>query len=420
MNTQQYDTYINVADWLAERDLPVAITLTETLEPSGGPESIIFPPTYARKGGDHPYAISTLRSDLPPEQAEAAGVIANLCDLDSVGSQANRMEPAFAQPPLNSLVPQILIKAGELAVNLLQLGHRIADGAVRFSALGQKVTEAMSALVRKRSAAELARLAPTSLVFGFWNSREKDDPKLAIKFPRILSSTIRATNVAVLKRSAQFNPAFDPTQLGLTDEPGAPAAEQDEKDPLSQLGLRAAPAVDTHGGVRVFGDIVRKTEINLVVIRSLAATGDSGSDAEATLRPDSHQAQRATAGGDSGLNTEATLKLRRYLLGLSLVAGRVQSAYNLRQGCLLVAKPGAKLQAQLVFPDGRREPFTWDVAAAYEFAKQAAKDFGVFAEKPTPQEHNLNPDEVKKALKEKAEDKEQKKSAKKAAKSASA
>jgi len=397
MNTQQqYDAYIKVADWLAERDLPVAITLSETLEPSGGPESIIFPPTYARKGGDHPYAISSLRTDLSPQAAQAAGVIANLCDLDSVGSQANRMEPAFACPPLNSLVPQIFIKAGDLAVNLLQVGHRIADGAVRFSALAEEATKAMSALAHQRSAAELARLAPTSLVFGFWNSREKDDPKLSIKFPRILSSIIRATNVAVLKRSAQFNPAFNPTQLGFTDEAAAPAAEQDEKDPLSQLGLRAAPAVDTHGGVRVFGDIVRKTEINLVVVRSLAVTGDKG------------------------LDEEATLKLRRYLLGLSLVAGRVQTAYNLRQGCLLVAKADCPAEARLVYPDGRREPFAWDFAAAREFATQAAKDFGVFAEKPTPKEHDLDPEKVKEALKAKAEDKEQKKRAKKAAKSAPA
>lgn len=397
MNPKQYDNHIRVADWLAERDLPVAITLTETLEPVGGPESIIFPPTYARKGGDHPYAISVLRSDLPPEQAQAAGAIANICDLDSVGSQANRMEPAFAQPPLNSLVPQILIKAGDLTVNLLQIGHRIADGAVRFSALAEEATKAMSALAHQRSAAELARLAPTSLIFGFWNSRETDDPKLAIKFPRILSSTIRATNVAVLKRSAQFNPAFDPTQIGLTDEPAGRAAEsQDEKDPLSQLGLRAAPAVDTHGGVRVFGDIVRKTEINLVVARSLAVTKDGG------------------------LDEEETLKLRRYLLGLSLVAGRVQSAYNLRQGCLLVAKPNVQVQAHLVFPDGRRESFTWDFNAAYEFAKQAAKEFGVFAEKPSPKEHALQPEKVKEALKAKAEEKEGKKRAGRAAKTASA
>lgn len=397
MNTRQYDDYIEPADWLVERDLPVAITLTETLEPAAGPESIIFPPTYARKGGDHPYAISALRPDLSPEQAEAAGAIANICDLDNVGSQANRMEPAFAQPPLNSLVPQILIKAGEVAVSLLQIGHRVADGAVRFSALGEQATKAMSALAHKRSAAELARLAPTSLVFGFWNSREKDDPKLAIKFPRLLSSTIRATNVAVLRRSAQFNPAFDPTQVGLTDEPAGSASEsQDQKDPLSQLGLRAAPAVDTHGGVRVFGDIVRKTEINLVVVRSLAVTGDKG------------------------LDEQATLKLRRYLLGLSLVAGRVQSAYNLRQGCLLVVKPDAQPQAQLVFPNGRREPFTWDFTSAHEFAKQAALEFGAFVEKPLPKEHVLKPERVKETLKAKAEDKEQRKRAKKAAKAASA
>ena len=73
------------------------------------------------------------------------------------------------------------------------------------------------------------------------------------KFGRILSSTIRATNVVRVKRSAQFNPAFDPSQIGFADELPEEADESqsseesadraaDSKDPLSRLGLRAAPA----------------------------------------------------------------------------------------------------------------------------------------------------------------------------------
>ena len=80
MNTKQYDSYIAVADWLQQRDQPVSITLTEILEPSGGPGTVIFPPTYARRGGDHPYAISVFRSDLAAEAAAAQGLEANICD----------------------------------------------------------------------------------------------------------------------------------------------------------------------------------------------------------------------------------------------------------------------------------------------------------------------------------------------------
>src|SRR3989442_1369911 len=101
MKTDQYDDLIKSTDWLAERDQPVAITITELLEPVSGPDSIVFPPTYAfkdeaqKKRGDHPYAISVFRSDISPEDAATKGQVANLCDLDSVGAQGNRMEPEF-------------------------------------------------------------------------------------------------------------------------------------------------------------------------------------------------------------------------------------------------------------------------------------------------------------------------------------
>jgi hypothetical protein len=52
MRTEQYDSYIAITDWLQQRDQPVAITLTELLEPAGGSEAIIFPPTYAFREED--------------------------------------------------------------------------------------------------------------------------------------------------------------------------------------------------------------------------------------------------------------------------------------------------------------------------------------------------------------------------------
>jgi CRISPR-associated protein Csb1 len=387
MKTNQHDTYIAVADWLAQRDQPVAITLTETLEPASGRGTVIFPPTYARTRGDHPYALSVLRADLAPEAAAAQGLEANLCDLDSVGSQANRMEPAFAEPPLNSLLPQRVIKANSTRVNLLEIGHRVADGAVRFSALADAATRAMAALATEHDASALARLAPTSLIFGFWDSRDS-----MLRIPRLLNSTIRASNVALLKRSAQFNPAFDPASLDVAQAPGSESPSgQDEKDPLSQEGLRAAPAVDTHGGVRVFGQIVRRTEINLVALRSIAVTKGGKIDAAETL------------------------KLRRYLLGLSLVAGRVQNAYSLRQGCLLVPAAETAPAAQVVFPSGQRQSFAWDFGPSFEFAQAAAKEFGVWSKDPVAEEFAFEPGKVKAALTARTDEKAAKKARKKPA-----
>lgn len=393
MNSEQYDAFLRTADWLAERDLPVALTLIETLEPSLGPDAVVFPPTYARRGGDNPYAITHIRSDLPAEDAARNGVEANICDLDSVGSQANRMEPIFKEAPLSSLVPQVFIKAGDKAgdprVSLFDAGHRIADGAVRFTdQFKEKIAPAIEDLARRADASALAKIAPTSLIFGFWDSRNQE---YQYKHPRLLTSTIRAANVAPLKRSAQYNPTFDPAVLAksgnlgvdaaeLTEEAAEPEkkAEADKKNPLSQQGLLAAPAVDTHGGVRVFGRIVRRTEINLVALRALAVTSEGK------------------------VNEEESLRLRRYLLGLALVAARAQAAYNLRQGCLLVGAESAPPDARLVFPSGRKEAFAWDFRAALEFAQSAAREFGAYSEPPAAQEFGFQYEKVTEAIKGKA------------------
>jgi len=352
----RYDKHIKSVDWLAEADLPAAITLTEILESSEGKEALIFPPTFAVKGAPHPYQLDKLDDKLTPQEAEKAGLEANNCLIDSVGSQANRMESVFKQPPLSELVPQITVRLNDgVEVNLLDIGHRIADGAVRFSELRGEVTAAIEALRDSANAEPLARLSPTSLIFGFWDSRPNTT---MYKFGRMLSSTIRATNVAVVKRSAQFNPAFDPALLGLADElpEGETEAQDssgkaaDRKDPLSQLGLRAAPAVDTHGGVRVFGQTFRRTQISLVRLRALAVTKDGEID------------------------EAETLKLRRYILGLALVAARAQTNYDLREGCLLRC---VQTQAQLIYSNNESEPFEWEHGDVYAYAKETAREFGV-------------------------------------------
>jgi CRISPR-associated protein Csb1 len=354
---EQFDDYIKSVDWLTDADSPVAITLEEILEPAEGRDTVIFPPTFAvSKGAAHPYQIDVLDKTLTAQQAAKAGLEANHCQIDGVGSQANRMEAKFKDSPLAALVPQITIKLNDdTKANLLDVGHRVADGAVRFSGLRDDVTTAIKTLRDQANALPLAKLAPTSLLFGFWDSRPDTT---MYKFGRMLSSTIHATNVEIVKRSAQYNPTFDPTALGLAEElPDGDTDPQensgkaaDGKDPLSKLGLRAAPAVNTHGGVRVYGQIVRRTLINLVRLRALAITNDGQID------------------------KTATLKLRRYLLGLALVAARAQTSYDLREGCLLRRQ---KAQAQWVYTSHDSEPFSFDVKSLLAFAQAAAEAFGV-------------------------------------------
>jgi hypothetical protein len=174
------------------------------------------------------------------------------------------------------------------------------------------------------------------------------------------------------------------------------SVEAKQKHPLAKLGLRSVPAVDTHGGVRVFGKITRQTEINLVALRAVAVVIDGK------------------------LDEDETLKLRRYLLSLSFVAGRFQSPYNLRQGCLLVPVTGPAPVAQVVLPSGQRQPFTWEFGPSFEFAQAAAKDFGVWSKDPVAQEFAFQPEKVKAARKAMADEKAAKKAAKEAKKKSAA
>lgn len=214
--------------WLDDETGPAALVLAEQLQPVTQRESVIFPPTYAPEqpssSRKSEYVIDALRDGR------------NLCQIDSVGSQANRMEPIFKTEPYKGLVPQVTVEVAEnKTINLLDAGHRAADAIVRFSNLNVKLSAAFGAWLQG-DASKLAEIAPTSLVFGVWDSRDSQ-----AKAPRIVSSIIRAYDVELVTRSAQYVPAVDYTEI-LGEE----ASLSDKQK--SEHGLAHAPATHALGG----------------------------------------------------------------------------------------------------------------------------------------------------------------------------
>src|SRR6516162_6117903 len=108
--------------WLAD-DGPAAMVIREYLMPVEGKDGVLFPATFAA-GDGFPGGYNI---DGDPNGT-------NVCLIDTVGSQANRIEPIFAEDKYKHLVPQIVVTAGEKEVNLLEAGHRAADAIVRCSA----------------------------------------------------------------------------------------------------------------------------------------------------------------------------------------------------------------------------------------------------------------------------------------------
>src|SRR5665213_4363763 len=185
--------------WATDSGSAVALHLKQKLVPVEAIESdegIVFPPTYADIG----YNIDTLSDGT------------KVATIDSVGSQANRMEPIFkaAKPgepenPLSKLVPQIDIAYGnEKAVSILEAGHRLGDAVIRSSDLKDDAQKAFKLYLDTGDASALAKLAPTSLVFGVWDSRDTQ-----AKLPRLVQSVIRAWDVDKLTRSAVYTASLD-------------------------------------------------------------------------------------------------------------------------------------------------------------------------------------------------------------------
>jgi CRISPR-associated protein Csb1 len=290
-----------------------------------GPESPLFPPTFAppedRKDEKPGYVV-----DEFPEGSIAL--------IDSVGSQANRMEPMFLREPYSELVPQVRVRVGERQLHLLELGHRAADAVVRFSDAWEKFENAFALYRDRGDATSLAKLAPTSIVFGCWDSRGTQ-----VKLPRLVESVIRAHKVKRLTRSAQYI-------RSLTTEEIEELAGLADSDWLSKNGIQDAPAGRGPGGVVAEGGVVREALLNLVALRALEGSGQ-----------------------------EATEALQRYILGLALVAFTAPMELYLRQGCLLVGAGPARLEA--VSRDGSRSPFTAGAEEVVSFASASAQAFGV-------------------------------------------
>jgi CRISPR-associated protein Csb1 len=263
-----------------------------------------------------------------------------IATVDSVQSQANRIEPLF-KTELAELVPQIRIKGKKRTVNLLDLPHRIADATIAFSSVEEKVKEVLEAFYRG-DALPLAKFAPTSLIFGAWDSRGN----AAIKIRRIITSMIKAEDVTINYESAQFDSAA--ADLYQDEEGEIPAEEGQEKAKLSSFGLADAPSCWQRSGVYVNGDIYQFTSLNLNLIRTYRTSNPTGTEL-----------------------------LQAYVLGLALAAFLRPQTFDLRAGCTLTRDGEEATQVRLCDSYGKEETVSINYDQIVDFAKEQAKNFGV-------------------------------------------
>lgn len=384
------DTTLTQYDHLLTDDADVAaIVIRERLRPVQGVHGVFFPPTFAASSrGKSDYQIDRFgpRAD-DPEGAQKDGVIANRCTVDSVPSQANRLEARLLKYSGTS-IPKVTItgsRVGQGSIDLLEVGHRVGDAVIRYSKNGDKdgfepFEAALQAYV-KGDAAPLAKLAPTSLVFGHWDSRDSATKKSTkSKARRLIRSEIVAFNVQNVTKRSQYWSSIDPEvsqelEQILKEAKEAAQDNPDSKNPASQLGMTDVPAPESPGGVIAFGPIERTTIIALSGVRALA-----------TFKP-------ATDSGATEIDDVKTLALRRYLFALALASAADLGVWDLREGCILVReskKEGEKTVADptaftavTVKHSGAEDAFAAPAnGAAESYLDAAAKAF--FGEAASP------------------------------------
>ena len=186
-----------------------AFRCVTSYQPVGGPGDKVFPPTY--EGGK--YATEE-RVD------QKTGEVRKCVLLDSVQSQANRMELALLEAHCSDRIalPLLVTRFDDeeltkkFAVNSLEAPHRIADAlfrdslldgvAFRYSDTGRVLDTA-----DVRNATGLFGLCPTALVFGLWDST---GPRggLGAKYQRALVSEIVGYDaVPGVNTSSRIDPA---------------------------------------------------------------------------------------------------------------------------------------------------------------------------------------------------------------------
>jgi CRISPR-associated protein Csb1 len=238
------------------------------LQPAAGTGTKVFPPTYA----DAAYAVEKRRVPNRDEPVECVL-------LDSVQSQANRMEEALQQAIDNGRLRLPVIEVdfdpyfpgadqpkemrlvepvGKLSS--LQAPHRIADailrdslcGGVRFrqSELGRSIDR-----VTLQNATPLYELCPTALLFGMWDST---GPKggLGVKIERALVSEIIGIDAVFgAKTSSRIDPLGIARKAGplyMSSEDGWTLDESKakrEKNKPVMLGKDGRPSEANHGNV---------------------------------------------------------------------------------------------------------------------------------------------------------------------------
>jgi len=338
----------------------VGVRCRTVLEPLGGRGDKVFPPTYGV--ADSAATKYATEDRYVPSEDGATGVVVPSVVLDSVASQANRLElallGAIRRQELAAPVTSVDFRpveglAGFDRISDYEAPHRIFDALLRDSydgdhlfrngAVGRAVTGA-----RSRDAAGLYFHSPHTLVFGGWDSTGPLGGRGA-KYERAITSEIVGVETTPGVRTAS---RIDPVSIEMQAGPLYQApdgtwtlkegeAELDANGKAKYLGAKdgarqggreagrpsqanhgnVAPSIDSRTGGVTAKTIIGTTVLSLIQLRRLQFPTD----------PDG-----AVLGDVQRAEAELAARTSLAALGLAAAALAYEEGFDLRSRCVLV------------------------------------------------------------------------------------
>ena len=372
-----------------------AVRCVARLQPGGDFGDKVFPPTYA--GGVYATEERRIRRD------DGTEAVVRCVLLDSVQSQANRMEDALLDAyedgrlrfPLPAVDFAKTQKGGEQAdrevarigrLTALEAPHRIADAIFRDSvtADGKPFRDSPEGLAFQdadiRHATALFGLCPTALVFGMWDSTGSRGG-LGNKFARAMVSEIVGVDAAVgVRTSSRLDPLgiqkcelYEHKDGGWTVNEEEAVKEKGKPKPFAAGKDKGKPSAINHGNVTP--DIARGDDKEP---KGGGVTIAYARQTSVLSLPQLRRLRFPDEKGNRSAERDAAARTALAALAVTAVALVRERGCDLRSRCLLVADGDPAFE--LVANNGRALPFALssvEAAGIFRAAVEQAKQAGL-------------------------------------------
>lgn len=156
------------------------------LQPAGGVGDVVYPPTYGDGSTRHDRRIN--------------GETIPCVLLDSVASQANRIEQTLRKDPHD--LAHIATQVEGHRITCMDAPHRLCDAIFRGCSLDGEpyLKSPLGQALKSHDLPQLLGYSPTSLLFGFWHSNRVGG--VGLRVARSISSEIVAVNAVTAPHTA--------------------------------------------------------------------------------------------------------------------------------------------------------------------------------------------------------------------------